>query len=155
MRKDPRYETRKGLEQCEVRRVDSRWFAENGYGVYASAFGRYGTPPPLQEAGFVQEFLNHAEFPGRETWGAFRRGRLVAWQSCLVIDDVAFSVSSKSDPAHLKAKPNNALLYTLTRHYLRERNVAYVTSGSRVLAPRHPRARLQGADGGTERSTPS
>jgi len=133
LRKDPRYEVRKGLDQCTVRALDPGWFAENGYPVYAAAFARYGTRPLLDAAGFAREFLGHAEYAGRETWGAFVDARLVAWQSCIVVDDAVFSASSKSDPAFLKAKPNNALLYTLTRHYLRDRGVRYVTSGSRVL----------------------
>lgn len=133
LRKDPRYEVRKGLDQCEVRLCQAAWFAENGYPVYAAAFARYGAPPPLTEEGFVREFREHARYPGRETWGAFLGGKLVAWQSCIVIDDAVLSASSKSDPSHLKAKPNNALLYVLTRHYLRDRGAAYVTSGSRVL----------------------
>jgi hypothetical protein len=128
-----RYDVRRGLAQCEVRRVDSRWFASNGYPTYAAAFQRYGAPPALNENEFVDEFLRHAEYPGRETWGAFVGERLVAWESCIVVDDAVISSSAKADPAFLKARPNNALVYVLTRHYLRERRLAYVTSGSRVL----------------------
>jgi hypothetical protein len=133
LKKMVRYDVRRGLQECEVRRTDGEWFADHGYSVYAAAFQHYGTPPPLTEDQFRQEFRRHALYPGRETWGAFVSGRLVAWESCLVIDDAAILASAKSDPAFFKARPNNALLYVLTRHYLRERRLAYVMSGSRVL----------------------
>lgn len=133
LRKDPRYEVRKGLEQCQVRRLDSAWFAANGYAVYAAAFRHYGTAPPQTPDQFFSDASYQAEYPGRETWGAFVGDRLVAWISCEIVDDVVMSSSSKSDPDYFKTKCNNALLYMMTRHYLRDRGFAYVTSGSRVL----------------------
>jgi hypothetical protein len=123
-----------GLKSCEVRRLASSWFAENGYPVYLAAFRRYGTKPPLDESGFVEEHKSNARFAGRETWGAFRTGGgLVAWMSCIVVGDVVLVSSAKSNSAYHKLCPNNALLYTLTRHYLQEREAAYVTTGRRVI----------------------
>ena len=83
LKKDPRYEVRKGLEQCEVRPVDPSWFAENGYRVYAAAFRRYGTPPVLTESGFVKEFLTtpstRAAKPGElSSMGSWSPGRAVS-----------------------------------------------------------------------------
>lgn len=133
LQKGPRSHVRRGLAQCEVRTVDPQWFAQNGYPVYRAAFRHYGSKPSLSESGFVQEFTIHARYPGRETWGAFVAGKLVAWVSCLVIGDAAISSSSKSDPAYFQARPNNALLYVLTRHYLQDRGLKYVSAGARVL----------------------
>jgi hypothetical protein len=131
--KGPRYDVRRGLEQCEVRRVEPKWFADNGYDVYAAAFRHYGSRPALTSVEFTTEFLRHAEYPGRETWGAFISGKLVAWESCVVVDDAVMSASAKSDPIYFKSRPNNALVYSLTRHYLQERQLSYITAGSRVL----------------------
>jgi hypothetical protein len=133
LRKVARYDVRRGLQQCEVRKVDAEWFASNGFTVYAAAFRHYGTRPALTETEFVDEFRTHATYPGRETWGAFMNDRLIAWESCIVIDDAVVSASAKCDPAYFRARPNNALVYVLTRHYLIERRLRYVTSGSRVL----------------------
>ncbi len=133
LRKGPRHEVRKGLSLCEVRMVDPLWFASNGYAVYLAAFRHYGTPPPLSEDGFVREFTEHARYPGRETWGAFVGGTLVAWESCLVVGDASLSSSSKSDPTYHKYHPNNALVYEVTRHYLLERGMRYHSGGTRVL----------------------
>jgi hypothetical protein len=133
LRKAARYDVRRGLQQCQVRKVDAEWFASNGFPVYSAAFRHYGTTPGLTETEFVDEFRAHATYPGRETWGAFMNDRLIAWESCIVIDDAVVSASAKCDPAYFIARPNNALVYVLTRHYLRERRLRYVTSGSRVL----------------------
>ena len=113
--------------------IDPLWFANNGYAVYVAAFRHYGTPPPLSEDRFVHEFTVHAGYPGRETWGAFVAGTLVAWESCLVIGDASLSSSSKSDPAYHKYLPNNALVYEVTRHYLLERGMRYHSGGTRTL----------------------
>ena len=134
LRRTVRYAIRKGLQECDVRRVDPNWFAENGFPVYRAAFRRYGAAPLLTREGFAEEFRRHAEYPGRETWGAFIQGQLVAWATCILIEDAVAIASSKSDPAYFKSKPNNAVQYALTRHYLQERRLRYVLSGARVLA---------------------
>jgi hypothetical protein len=133
LRKGPRSDIRKGLTACEVRKLEPEWFARNGYPVYKAAFRHYGTRPPLSETGFVDEFTTQALYPGRETWGAFVGDTLAAWVSCLVIEDVVLTSSSKSDPTFFGAHPNNAVLYVLTRHYLRERGLKYVSAGARVM----------------------
>src|SRR5262249_41199523 len=48
-------------------------------------------------------------------------------------DDAVMLASAKSDPTHFKSRPNEALLYVMTRHYLRERQLSYMSSGARVL----------------------
>ena len=133
LRKMPRYDVRKGLQHCDVRRLDGEWFAANGFSVYEAAFRHYGSTPRLSDRQFAAEFRRNAEYPGRETWGAFVEGTLVAWASCIVIDDAVILSSTKSDPLYYRNRPNNALVYVLTRHYLRERQLSYVMSGSRAL----------------------
>ena len=131
--KNPRRDIRKGLEACEVKQVDGKWFCENGYDVYEAGFLGYGEKPPMNRDQFAAEFRHNAEYAGRETWGAFVDGRLVAYESCIIVDDMVLESSAKSDSNYHKSHPNNALVYTLTRHYLRERGMKYVTSGRRVL----------------------
>lgn len=60
-------------------------------------------------------------------------GELAAFAVCIVVGDAVSLSAEKSDPAQLKSLPNNALVYELTRHYLRDRKMAYVTAGSRVM----------------------
>jgi hypothetical protein len=135
--KRARRDIRAGLRRCTVRQLESEWFAENGYEVYAAAHAQYEAGPPITNAKeFTEEFLKNAEYPGRETWGAFVEGELTAYASCIVIEDAVHLSSAKSHPDHRKAMPNNALIYTLTQHYLRERGSSFVTGGTKGLL--HP-----------------
>jgi hypothetical protein len=136
LQKGPRYDVRRGLAECEVGRLDPDWFSHNGFPVYQAAYCGWGIRPPLSEAGFFDETMKQAGYAGRETWGAFIAGILVAWESCLVVGDASMSVSAKSNPAYHRSRPNNALVYVLTRHYLRDRGMKYHGAGSRVLL--HP-----------------
>lgn len=134
LKKKIRYYIRKGTGNCTVRRLEPRWFAENGYGVYKSSFQRYTIAPPLPSAAiFEQHVLAESFYPGWETWGAFLENTLIAYGTCFVIDNAVKFAWAKSDPEYLSFCPNYALYYTLTRHYLRDRNVQYVTDGARVL----------------------
>ena len=97
LRKMPRYDVRKGLQECEVRLVDGEWFAAHGFPVYESAFRHYGSSPRLSEAQFVSEFRRNADYPGREAWPTFLGDKLVASASCVVIDGAVILASWKSD----------------------------------------------------------
>ncbi|MBM4396217.1 MAG: hypothetical protein FJ087_11050 [Deltaproteobacteria bacterium] len=133
--RNARRDVRAGLRRCEVRRVEPAELAEGGFAVYRAAFERYDVHvTALTAEGFAAEVRRNAAYPGRESWGAFADGRMVAWASCIVVDDVVLLASAKSDPAHLKAMPNNAIAYELARHYLRDRRMRYVTDGSRTVA---------------------
>jgi len=117
--------------------VEAEWFAEHGYPVYLAAHARYGPEVrPVSAEEFARGAMENAEYPGRETWGAFVKGQLAAYISCIIIDDMVSLSSGKSDPAQSNAEPNTALVYTLTHHYLRERGFRFTTGGYRVLL--HP-----------------
>jgi hypothetical protein len=131
----PRYNVRLGLRNCEVRRVELPWFVENAYPVYASAFTRYvrGTRRLSRE-----EFVRFPRYqiPGCEAWGAFAGGKLIAYYTCIPLDDCVFYDEARFDPEQRTLHPNNALVYTLTHHYLHERQFAYVHAGNRAVG--HP-----------------
>jgi len=132
--KKRRSHLRRGLRCCEVGRIELEWFAEYGYEVYAAAYRQYGSDLPTVSADdFARAAMRNAEYPGRENWGAFVDGALVAYLSCIVVDDIVMRSSSKSIPSMQWAHPNEALSYLTARHYLRERDMAYVVSGWRVL----------------------
>jgi hypothetical protein len=132
--KQTRYNIRHGMKHFEVRRVDATWLAEYGYPVYRAAVARYGEDfcPETPER-------YHASISGRkdiaafQPWGAFDGDRLVAYVTCLVLEDMVHCLTSKSDPTFLNKHPNHALNYVLTQTYLCSEKMRYVTRGSRVL----------------------
>lgn len=127
-----RRDVRAGLRRCEVRRLDPHWFVEHGYAVLAAASIRYGTEVGLTKEQFAANVMESAQYHGRETWGAMVDGKLAAFASCIVCEDVVFLSWAKSDPSYHASCPNNVLAYILTRHYLRDRRLRYVTDGSRA-----------------------
>lgn len=133
--KKVRYNIRLGLKHCEVRRVEVSWLGQKGYDVYLAwvrVHGAEGRPVSREEFSHFES----SRIPGCETWGAFAGGQLVAYYICLPVEECVLFSAAKSDPRKHALHANNALVYTLTRHYLVERGFSYVTSGSRVVMHR-------------------
>ncbi len=132
--KRARRSVRVGLRRCEVRQVQADWLAENGYRVYASAHERYGgqlEPSPPEK--FADAIRRMADCEAIEIWGGFAESSLIAYAVCLVFDHAVNLSAVKSDPEMMNKQANSALVYELTRHYLTERHMAYVTDGCRTL----------------------
>jgi hypothetical protein len=124
---------RQGLARCAVRRLDAAELAAQGYPVYRAAHERYpGDVRPAAEAAFVAEIRRAGESGLYESWGALVDGRLAAYARCIRLDDVVIMSEVKSDPALLPARPNHALIASLTGHYL-QAGCRYVTDGSRSV----------------------
>lgn len=58
---------------------------------------------------------------------------VIAYATCWNIEGIVTITIWKSMPTALKHRPNNALIFELTRYYLREEGVEYVTNGWRTL----------------------
>ena len=133
-----RRDIRKGLRSCSVRRIAREDFADLSYEIYVreqETYGLLGTGIPTREQ-YQNEITLRSKYRGVEYWGAFVDDRLAAFTRCTVVNDVAQISNAKSDVELHRFCPNNALFYTITRHYLRERGLLYVTNGSRTLL--HP-----------------
>ena len=129
-----RKKIRRGLRNCEVRRVPLDEFLTKGYPVYQAASRLYTghfSMPSRQR--FEDGAREAAESDAWETWGAFHDGELAAFFVCIVIGDMVARSSSKSDPAHHKANPNDAASFTLTKHYLQDRKMRYISAGARSV----------------------
>ncbi len=126
---------RKGLESCQINRIETDKFAELTYEIYFKSLISYNVPETniIPYNKYQETIINQSNYKGFELWGAFVKGKLASYAICLVIDNVALFGSTKSDPEFHKYYPNNALFYHLTKHYLSEREISYVTNGPRTL----------------------
>ena len=68
-----------------------------------------------------------------DCWVALVDNEVIAYATCWNIDGVVIITIWKSTPDALKQRPNNALIFELTRYYLREEGVKYVSNGWRSL----------------------
>jgi hypothetical protein len=132
---DGRKNIRKGLRECSIERIDIEDFSNKAYQVHCEAISSYGVVkssiPTIDQ--FRDVFRRMSKYSGFEIWGAYVKNRLVAFATCLVVDNAVTLTNTRSDPEYHKHRPNNALIYEITRHYLKNRNVSYVSNGPRNL----------------------
>jgi hypothetical protein len=126
---------RKGLEACSINRIEPDKFVELAYNIYHKSLLSYNVTDSkiISYNKYNEIILKQSNYKGFELWGAFVDGKLASFATCLVIDNIASFGSTKSDPDFYKYYPNNALFYHLTKHYLSERGLSYVTNGPRTL----------------------
>ncbi len=130
-----RRDIRKGLKKTSVSRVEPRDFPDLTYDIYTSALKSYGfndSVIPSRDQ-YREEITRRCGYKGYELWGVFVDGKIAGFQTVIVIDNAALYDISKSDPAFHKYNPNNALYYVMTKHYLQERQLLYVSNGPRTL----------------------
>ena len=130
-----RRSVRKGLRQCDVRIIENRKFASLAYPLFRLAQEKYHMVP-LTESEYRSQIEQVSQYPGTVFWGAFVQDRLAAFSTCLIMDNAVALGSTKSDPELHGCCPNNALFYTIAKHYLSQTGISYVTNGSRTLL--HP-----------------
>jgi hypothetical protein len=132
---DGRKNIRKGLRECIIDRIDVEKFLDESYQVHYQAANSYGISKNLiqPENEFKNFFLKMSKYSGFEFWGAYFNNKLVAFATCLVLDNAVLLTNTRSDPNYHKHRPNNALIYKLTHYYLKDRNVTYITNGPRTL----------------------
>lgn len=126
---------RKGLKHCTVELVPSQRFGPLSYQIYAETQLRYGldTDSLLSYKRYCRQVMDEGEYAGREYWCCFLGARLAAYATTVRIDDAVVFGATKSDPSTNKYCPNNALFYEVTRHYLADPSVKYLTNGVRTL----------------------
>jgi hypothetical protein len=129
---------KKGSGICSIRRIDAKDFPDLTHSLYTISLKSYGLKdtqiPSLEE--YRRMILKFSKYNGYELWGSFIKDQLAAFAICILIDNAVSFGSTKSDPAMHKFYPNNAMFYQITKHYLCERGVSYITNGHRTLL--HP-----------------
>ena len=132
-----RSEMRRGLKNCEVRRLDADFVAAHGYDVYLKAFQRYkGEARPLwTEDGFRAYFAASRDFDDiTHYWGAFSGPRLIALAANNLYNKTEVTYwMIKLDPEYLSTNVGYALIYVMNQHYLADCGYAYVNDGWRSL----------------------
>ncbi|MBT8379751.1 MAG: hypothetical protein KJN64_11005 [Ignavibacteria bacterium] len=126
---------RKGLEHCEVKKINSGEFPELAYNLYVKSLKSYGVKDKniFSKNEYYSYVKRLSKYRGYELWGSFVDNKLAAFAACVVLDDAVLLGSTKSDPEMHKFNPNNALFYIITKYYLTSMNTKYITNGHRTL----------------------
>lgn len=129
-----RNQIRKGLKNCDVKRISNSFFLDNCYDVYKKAFSRYANISSVPtEAEFKKIYLkiiNKSEF-----WGVFEKDTniVIAFAENQIRDNSCIYGSMKFDPDYLKKYPSYALIHTMDEYYLDELKCKYVSDGPRSI----------------------
>jgi hypothetical protein len=131
-----RSKLRRGLRNCEVRRMSCDELATAGYEVYRRAFDRYqGPDEPVSQPAFAAHVMAGEGFDDViEHWAVTSDGELGGYSTTYVFGATEAAYSAlKFHPDHLRRYAAYALLHTMNEHYLTERGVAYVNDGFRSI----------------------
>jgi hypothetical protein len=126
-----RSKVRRGLKQCEVRRVDP---------AFVRAHGHAANDDTLRRTGFTADMYDWNRYwdavtasPDVEAWGALREGRLLAYLVAVPVDGCAEIHVARSADDGLRHYPNNALLFTAARNLLRQPDIERILFGLESL----------------------
>ena len=132
-----RSKIRRGLKNCEVRQVDAREIAQNGYATYCAALGGYGRAAgtlPTAEA-FARRVMTDEPFSDiRHQWAVYHEGKMVGFSQVLLYGRTEADYTLiKLHPEHLNRYSSYALFYRMNEHYLSQAGFGYVNDGSRSV----------------------
>lgn len=125
-----RNQTRRGLEQCEVRAVPFGELHEKAMLLNRETLLRQNRKVGADfESYWTRYYANAAEADGAEAWGAFVDGALAAYLIAFRMGEVAHVLIVRSSSAYLKQYPNNALIYSYLDHALNRAGLREVSIG--------------------------
>jgi hypothetical protein len=127
-----RTKIRRAYKDCDIRRIQPAWLAENGYPCYLAAFSRYKGGRPESKETFQKNHSNAIDGPF-EYWGAFIGETLVGFAKCIVGEDYATMVVFKIHPDYTSSRPAYALQDSVLQTYV-TRAGKPVNNGFRALA---------------------
>jgi len=125
-----RNQTRKGLRECSIERVEFDALAEMGYPLNEQTWQRQGrSSTDLPPRRWRQYCRAAAQTPDMEAWGAFVQGRLAAFVVCALVERSYNILHQSSHTELLSHDPNNALAFTVTKRALERTGVDRVGYG--------------------------
>jgi hypothetical protein len=132
-----RSKVKRGLARCRVAKADASRIAQEGYDVYAAAFGRYrnGAAPAISRDEFARGIEVDSRFPDIiEYFGVWIDEKLVAYSRNRLFDQICADYDViKFAPDGLKSYSSYALIQSMNEHYLGERGFRMVNDGLRSL----------------------
>lgn len=123
-----------GLENVEVKIINSLEYIDEIYEVYSNAFSKYEFSVGLsKEEFFKKEKIDKSN--NIECWGAFLKtnGKLVAYRKCINFESSVDFSESKYHPDYLGLRIAEALTYVMLDYYLNTLGLDYVFSGERTI----------------------
>jgi len=129
-----RNQTRRGLENCQVRPVKFEELESCGIEINKDTLKRQGrTIPKGFDEYWKKYFKEAARSDGAHAWGAFVDEMLVAYLIAFFMEGVSHILILRSLRASLKKYPNNALIFSYLKNTLANDKVSCVSIGFESL----------------------
>jgi hypothetical protein len=130
LRKRTRTQVRRGLEACRIAPVDFADLGQHAIPLNADTLIRQGRKVPANlEHYWTNYFAEAARTEGAEAWAAFVDGDMAAYLISFMIEDVSNLLILRSSLKHLKAFPNNALVFQFLSHKMQSPDCSQVVYG--------------------------
>jgi hypothetical protein len=108
---------RKGMRQLEIERIEDigpLLDRMNGICISTAKRTKHGKPPGFyikRRREWERFMVNEFKIPGREWWGAFAQGKLIAYFYAYLLNSTMFMLAFKSHSDFLSLCPNDALIF--------------------------------------------
>ena len=129
--KNTRNQVKKGLKNCEVKKVSQEYYRENCYDIYKASMLSY-------ELSFIsrEKFEKvQREVENREYWVVLEieTSTPIAYSNNLIDNESCNYAFIKYHPDYLSLYPSYALHYEMDKHYLLDRKMKFVNMGAKTL----------------------
>lgn len=132
--KTARRQTRRGLENFEIKQFGLDELAKLGHVLYSDTLIRQGRNPLIWTERKWKEYCKATEgLDGFEAWGAFSHGKLSSFMMGFQMEDHFTILHQCSATEYLRGYPNNALVFSVTRLKLALSEVNTVSYGPESL----------------------
>jgi len=137
-----RSKVRRGLKNCNIKKVKASFIAENAYQVYSRAYERYEAgQTPIEERSFSDDIMK-TDPDVWDFWAVFdRNDEIVAYSQNRRVGNHCIYTTIKFVPEALKLYSSYALFYEMNNYYLNILHLAYVNDGARCI---HHQTNIQG-----------
>jgi hypothetical protein len=129
-----RRQTRRGLENFEIRQIDFALLASQGIQANHDTLIRQGRVPSIWSEERWRSYCLSAEgLEGFEAWGAYFNNELVSFLVAYQMEDHFTILHQSSVTKYLRQYPNNALVFYITKLKLNSAEVAHISYGPESL----------------------
>jgi hypothetical protein len=131
--RNTRSKIKRGLKNCDVRRVDKSIILKDGYVSYFEAFKNYNTNLNPKT---IEEFHTELKSLGKEWefWGIYYNEKMIGYSQNKITADYCDYSTIKFNPEYLRYYPSYALFFIMNKYYLIEKNYKYVNDGARSIS---------------------
>ena len=130
-----RSHTRRGLRNCTIEQANPSDFRLSGFELFHSTRARQQRPLDSTARKTWERYCDSADqIPGFSAWGAWNDNKLAALMIGFQMDGCFNILRQASSTEHLKAYPNNALVYTATQQLMTRLEVTEISYGLSPLS---------------------